>query len=147
MNAHDFPAELAENDPKCFEKLVELAHFLRSPEGCPWDRKQTALDFARYVREECTELIEALEKPVQDNEHAAEEWGDTFFVLLACLAAAEAETRFTLDQAMRNAYAKMIRRHGHIFGEQEARTAEEAIDVWNQIKQREREAKQVKQED
>ena len=146
MNAKEFPVELPPNAPKCFEKLVELATFLRSPAGCPWDRKQSALDFARYVREECTELIEALEKPVQDNEHAAEEWGDTFFVLLACMVAAESESRFTLDQAMRNAYAKMIRRHGHIFGEQEARTAEEAVDVWNQIKQREREAKQAQKE-
>ena len=45
------------NEIDWFGVLVDLARFLRSPEGCPWDRKQTASDFARFAREELDELL------------------------------------------------------------------------------------------
>lgn len=120
------------------QAIIELARFLRGPEGCPWDRKQTAQDFAGYAREEAGELVDAF---ADDNAHVEEEWGDTFFTLLAMAAAAESEGRFTLGSALEKAHAKMIRRHGHIFGEHTAETAEDAVAVWNEIKAKEREKK------
>jgi tetrapyrrole methylase family protein / MazG family protein len=119
-----------------FDALVALARYLRTPEGCPWDRKQTSRNFAGFLQEEAQELIEAFDE--QDNAHIEEEFGDTLFCLLASAVAAEEEGRFKLREALEKAHAKMIRRHGHVFGEHTADTPEEAIAVWQEIKAKER---------
>ena len=82
------------------------------------------------------ELVEALERG--DNAHSEEEIGDTLFVLLASVAAAEAEGRFSLESALQRVHEKMIRRHDHVFGETKAQTPEEAIAAWDRIKREEK---------
>ena len=124
-----------ETEAEWFEALMNLARYLRGPEGCPWDREQTARKFADYAREEAGELDEAYEKG--DNGHIEEEFGDTFFCMLAMVAAAESEGRFTLAHALERIHEKMIRRHDHVFGERKAQTPEEAVAMWNEIKARE----------
>ena len=118
-----------------FKALMDLARYLRTPEGCPWDREQTAEDFAKYALGEAEELVEAFKS--SGNPHIAEEFGDTFFVLLASAAAAEEEGRFSLKEALERAHEKMIRRHDHVFGETRAATPEEAIERWNAAKRKE----------
>ena len=58
--------------------------------------------------------------------------------MLATMAAAEAEGRFALCDTLRAAHDKMVRRHGHIFGEHEADTPEDVRKVWNRIKAEEK---------
>ncbi len=128
---------LPETEKDWFQALADLARFLRSPEGCPWDAKQGPGDFARYAVEEAEELREACAHG--DHAHTEEEWGDTLFTLLAMAAASEAEGRFQLRTALERAHEKMIRRHDHVFGENRAATPEEAVEMWNRIKQQERE--------
>ena len=123
-----------------FEALVALARYLRSPKGCPWDRKQASINFAGFLKEEADELVEAYEE--HDDEHIEEEWGDTFFCMLATVAAAEEEGRFSLEHALEKIHAKMIRRHGHVFGDHDAETPEDAVRVWNNIKAAERKREQ-----
>lgn len=123
-----------------FEALVALARYLRSPNGCPWDRKQSSINFAGFLKEEADELMEAYSE--QDDEHIEEEWGDTFFCMLATVAAAEEEGRFSLKDALEKIHEKMIRRHGHVFGEHDAETPEDAVRVWNTIKAEERKREQ-----
>ena len=141
-SASEFPhfGRKAESEHDWFEALVNLARYLRLPEGCPWDREQSALDFAKYAKGEADELIEALESG--DDVHAAEEFGDTFFTLLASLAAAEEEGRFSLEDALESAHKKMIRRHEHVFGDLKADTPEEAVEAWERAKRLEREGKE-----
>ncbi len=139
MKPYPHIKEIPQTEPQWFDALVRLARYLRSPEGCPWDRKQTARSFAEYAREEAGEYIEAFDG---DNAHIEEEWGDTLFTLLASAAAAESEGRFSIGQALERAHAKMIRRHGHIFGEFTAETPEDASEVWNQIKAQEKAEKE-----
>ena len=128
-------------DPKSetqwFEALILLARYLRTPKGCPWDREQTAANFAKYAVEESAEFAEAC--TVGDTAHMREEFGDAFFVLLASDAAAEEEGLFTLEDALAYAHEKMVRRHDHVFGEVKAQTAEEATDAWNAAKALEKE--------
>ena len=116
--------------------LVALARYLRGPDGCPWDRKQTGSQFAAFVEEEAGELREAFAE--DDNAHIEEEWGDTFFTLLATMASAEADARFSLLHALERTHQKMVTRHDHIFGERRAETAEDAARVWNAVKAREK---------
>ena len=128
-----------ETETEWFAALAALTRFLRSPEGCPWDREQTAVSFARYAGEESGEYVEALEG--SDNAHAAEEFGDALFVLLSSAAAAEAEGRFTLKDALAAAHEKMVRRHAHVFDKTKAATSEEAVASWNRIKAEEKAAR------
>lgn len=125
-------------EPEWFEALIALARYLRGPDGCPWDKVQSATDFAGYLKGEAEELVEAAKGT--DNAHLAEELGDTLFTLLATAAAAEAEGRLDVVAALQRAHEKMIRRHEHVFGDAKAETPEDAIRVWNEVKRREREA-------
>jgi len=130
-----------EAEPDWFEALAELARYLRSPDGCPWDRVQTSRQFAEYAREELGELLESLDSG--DNKHAEEEFGDVFFVLLSSAAAAEAEGRFCLKDALIRIHEKMVRRHDHVFGDSKAETPEDAIRIWNEMKAKEKQAEQT----
>ena len=124
-------------EPEWFQVLSSLARYLRRPEGCPWDREQSAEDFARYLADEVGELREALQSG--DAAHAQEEFGDVLFSLLAVAAASEEEGRFRLQDALVGIHEKMIRRHAHVFGDAKAETADDAIRVWNDVKKEERE--------
>jgi len=118
------------------QALIDLARYLRSPQGCPWDRLQRTIDFARYHMEESGEYVDALE--TSDTRHMCEECGDALFTLLASVAAAEAEGLFTYEDMLRMAHEKMIRRHDHVFGEMKASSPEEAIEAWNRVKAEEK---------
>ena len=132
MNSFTHIQNTPQTETEWLQNLVDLARYLRSPEGCPWDRKQTAENFAAFAKNEADELVEAFRE--DSNAHIEEEWGDTLFTLLATAAAAETEGRFKLSGALEQAHAKMIRRHAHIFGDHKAETPEEVAEVWNQIK-------------
>ena len=123
-------------EPEWLQVLIALARYLRRPEGCPWDREQSAQDFTRYLADEVEELREALQ--TGDANHSQEEFGDAFFSLLAVAAAAEEEGRFRLQDALERIHEKMIRRHEHVFGDAKAETADDAIRVWNKVKEQER---------
>ncbi len=125
-----------ETESDWFEALLSLARYLRGPSGCPWDQQQTARNFAHFAWEEAQEMDEAFTQ--SSASHAAEEWGDTFFVLLAAAVAAEQEGLFSPLEALERAHAKMIRRHAHVFGDEKAASPEEAIARWNAIKAEEK---------
>ncbi len=128
------------NESEWMEALLDLARFLRAPGGCPWDRAQTSRSFAQYAREEAVELQAAYEGD-PDNAHIAEELGDCLFTLLASMAAAEEEGRYTALDALRNAHEKMVRRHAHVFAENPAETPEDAVASWERIKAEEKRRK------
>jgi len=129
-------SKIPKEEQEWFQVLANLARYLRSPEGCPWDQQQTARSFAGYLAEEAAEYVEALD--AGDPVAAEEEFGDVLFVLLASMACAEAEGRFNLEGALRRAHEKMVRRHDHVFGSEKASTPEEAIAAWNRIKAEEK---------
>jgi len=122
-----------------FQALMSLARYLRTPEGCPWDREQTSANFAKYLGDEVVELQDALASG--DNKHSEEEMGDVLFSLLATIAAAEEEGRMTLESILTRAHEKMIRRHEHVFGDATAETPKDAIRVWEEVKRKEREGR------
>ena len=119
-----------------FEALLNLARYLRSPDGCPWDRKQTTKSFAQYLCGEAEELREAVEEG--DNAHIAEEFGDVLFCALMTAVVAEDEGRFALKEALERTRAKMVRRHAHLFGGHSAETPEDVSRVWHQVKAEEK---------
>lgn len=115
---------------RSLDELLETLRRLRGPDGCPWDRRQTFADLCRYLIDEAYELqdVADLARPTA----AAEELGDVLFVALSCALALEEHT--DLDAVADAARAKILRRHPHVFGDRTARTAEEGLRHWQDVK-------------
>lgn len=112
--------------------LHEIIKKLRSPEGCPWDRVQTAESLTPCISEECAELIEAIEN--KDEENIREELGDILMNVVFQAELAEERGSFTLTDVVRSINEKMIRRHVHVFGEASADNPEEVLKLWDKVK-------------
>ncbi|MBI2426051.1 MAG: nucleotide pyrophosphohydrolase [Candidatus Hydrogenedentes bacterium] len=134
--------KIPKNEGEWFQALIDLARYLRTPQGCPWDRKQNSQDFLRYLRDELKEIDEAYADG--DEENVAEEFGDSLFCMIASAAAAEEEGRYTLKQALEDIHTKMIRRHAHVFGDVDANDPEAVKASWAAIKEAEKEEKRRK---
>ena len=125
---------MAINDP--VRQLVRIMEILRSPGGCPWDRKQTHESLMRYLQEECAETVDAaLEK---DYPGMCDELGDLLMNIVFSSVVAQEEQHFDFDDVAKSSVAKMIRRHPHVFGEAQADTAEQVLKVWAEVKRTER---------
>ncbi|MEG0460344.1 nucleoside triphosphate pyrophosphohydrolase [Gordonibacter sp.] len=121
-----------------FDAFVATIAALRAPGGCPWDRAQTHGSIASNMIEEAYEAVDAIE--AADAVHLREELGDVLLqVVLQSQIAADAG-EFTIDDVCADVNAKMIRRHPHVFGEAQAESAAEVLDLWDQVKLAEKEA-------
>ncbi len=120
-----------------FAQLVETFAILRGPNGCPWDKKQTHESLIKNLREETEELIQAIEH--KDAANMQEELGDVLLQVLMHSQIAAEEGLFTVEDVIQGLYDKLHRRHPHVFGDHaKATTAEEALAVWREMKQKER---------
>lgn len=119
-----------------FDQFVATIAALRAPQGCPWDREQTHQSIADNMIEEAYEAVDAIE--ANDIAHMREELGDVLLqVVLQSQMAAEAG-EFTLEDVAHDVNAKIVRRHPHVFGDVEAGSASEVLDVWDAIKLKEK---------
>ncbi len=119
-----------------FRRLVDIVARLRSPGGCPWDRKQTHESLARHMVEEAHEAVDAIGH--RDWDHLCEELGDLLLQVVLHARLGEEEGTFDIHDVLRLIIEKLVRRHPHVFGEAEARTPEEVISRWERIKAEER---------
>jgi MazG family protein len=109
---------------------------LRQPDGCPWDREQTHLSLRSHLLEEAYEVYDALEAGATPE--LAGELGDLLLqVVLHAQLAAEAGV-FDLTDVEAALATKIVRRHPHVFGDAEARTAMDVNRQWERIKATER---------
>ena len=46
--------------------------------------------------------------------------------------------RFTISDVIQGVSEKMIRRHPHVFGDEKVSNADESLNLWNEIKKREK---------
>ena len=111
---------------------------LRAPDGCPWDREQTHQSLRNHLLEEAYEVYDALADGATPE--LASELGDLLLqIVLHAQLAAEAGV-FDLTDVWQALATKIVRRHPHVFGEAEARTASDVNRQWERIKQGERAA-------
>lgn len=105
---------------------------LRAPDGCPWDREQTFDSIKKHTLEETYEVLDAID--AKDWTGLEEELGD--YVLQAVFYAQMAEEAklFGIADSLRAINEKLIRRHPHIFGDGDAKTADEVLKKWDEIK-------------
>src|SRR4029077_11002592 len=113
-----------------------ISHRLRLPDGCPWDREQTHESLRNHLLEEAYEVYDALADGATPG--LAEELGDLLLqVVLHAQLAAEAGV-FDLTDVHAAIARKTARRHPHVFGDGEARTASDVNRQWERIKADER---------
>lgn len=124
-----------------FSKLREIIAYLRGPNGCPWDRKQTHESLKKYLIEETEEVIEAIDE--NDSEHLVEELGDVLLQVMLHSQIGEDNGLFSVDDVIRTLSEKMIRRHPHVFGDLKIENEEELKTVWNEIKRAEKNSDNV----
>ncbi len=124
-----------------YEQLLDIIAKLRGENGCPWDRAQTHESMIKCLRDECEEVVEAIEK--KDDDNLCEELGDVLLQVLLHAQIATEEGRFTMSDVVDGLSKKMIRRHPHVFGgAPQATTPEEGLANWKAIKEKEKEEKE-----
>ena len=125
-----------------FTRLVEIMARLRAPGGCPWDREQTFDSIKPYLLEETYEVMDAID--ARDWPNLAEELGDLLLQVVFFAQMASEAGYFDVADSVEAINSKLIRRHPHVFGDGEAKTASDVVRRWDEIKAQEKEEKDKK---
>jgi MazG family protein len=122
-----------------FAAFVDLIARLRGPGGCPWDREQTHESLKSTVLEEAYEVVEAIDEG--DSKHLAGELGDLLLQVVFQAQMATEAKRFDIAEVIDRVHQKMVRRHPHVFGDENASTPGEVLRNWEALKAAERSEK------
>ena len=123
------------------DDLAEIVETLRSDKGCPWDRQQTHESLRACMIEEAYEAVEGIRilEETGSWENLCEELGDVLLQVVMHSQIAREEDLFTLSDVIGGISEKMIRRHPHVFKDQDSScTADEVPASWEEIKRREK---------
>ena len=110
--------------------LQELTRRLRR--DCPWDREQTARTIVPHTVEEAYEVADAA--MAGSSEKLLDELGDLLFQVYFLSLLLEEEGAGDLESVALAVHEKLVRRHPHVFGDAEARTAQRVRERWEAIK-------------
>jgi MazG family protein len=115
------------------EALVELQELTeRLRRDCPWDREQTERTIVPHTVEEAYEVADAALS--RDDAKLADELGDLLFQVYFLSLLLQERGSGDLETVARAAHEKLVRRHPHVFGDVEARTAGRVRERWDEIK-------------
>ena len=121
-------------------RLLDIMVALRDPgHGCPWDREQDFKSIAPYTIEEAYEVADAIAGG--DMEDLRDELGDLLFQVVFHAQMASEQGAFDFDAVASAINDKLERRHPHVFGDEQAGSAEEQARAWEAHKNAERVAK------
>jgi MazG family protein len=115
---------------RALEDLQDLTKQLRR--DCPWDREQTERTIVPHTVEEAYEVADAAVE--RDDAKLADELGDLLFQVYFLALLLEERGGPALAEIARGVHEKLVRRHPHVFGDAEARTAGRVRERWEQIK-------------
>ena len=127
-----------------FDTLCQVVARLRAEDGCKWDRAQTHESLKAACIEEAAEVVCGINilSETGDADNLKEELGDLLLQVVMHAQIAAEEGHFTIEDVISGVSEKMIRRHPHVFGDLDARDAEEAFSRWNEAKQKEKAGKE-----
>lgn len=122
---------------KDISRLIEIMAALRAPvTGCPWDIEQDFSTIAPYTIEEAYEVADAIAR--NDIDNLREELGDLLLQVVYHAQMADEQGEFAFGDVVEGITRKMIRRHPHVFGSEDARSAGMAKGMWEKIKAEEK---------
>lgn len=123
-----------EEQMKAFGRLLDVMDNLR--EKCPWDRKQTNESLRPHTIEEVYELCDALMKG--DVKEVQKELGDVMEHIIFYTIIGSENGEFDMADVCNKEADKLIYRHPHIYGDQKVDTDEEVSQLWEKVKQKEK---------
>lgn len=126
------------DDPTSMTTFMNIIAHLRSPNGCPWDREQDHKSLRPFLLEEAHEVLAALDAGNPQELH--EELGDLLLQIALHAQIASEFEEFTIADVIRVVSEKMLRRHPHVFGDEDVEDASEVLHNWEAIKEEEKEA-------
>lgn len=121
------------------EDLLEILKILRGENGCPWDKAQTHDTIKKSMIEETYEAIDALD--IGDDRAFANELGDVLLQVAFHATLAKERNAFDFDDILYEICTKLITRHTHVFGKDNAVSAEDALVNWEKNKKKEKNLK------
>jgi nucleoside triphosphate diphosphatase len=122
------------------DRLLAIMAALRTPKtGCPWDLEQNFATIAPYTIEEAYEVADAIERG--DLTDLEEELGDLLLQVVFHARMAQEQDAFDFGDVVETLCAKLIRRHPHVFGDEQSRTPEAVKGLWDRIKAEEKAAR------
>ena len=119
-------------------RLVAIMARLRDPQtGCPWDIVQDFDTIAPYTIEEAYEVADAIAR--RDMGDLRDELGDLLLQVVYHARMAEEAGHFDFAAVAEAISEKMVRRHPHVFGEEDRdKSPEQQTRDWEAIKAAER---------
>ncbi len=115
-------------------ELLAVMQRLRS--DCPWDKAQTPQSLTRYAIEEAYEVEAAIQSG--DIDHIRDELGDLLLQVVFQAEMYQEAGHFDFFDIARTLSQKLIRRHPHVFGNEQANSASDVNVLWEQVKAVER---------
>lgn len=128
--------DAAREDTHSVDGLRAIMARLYAPGGCPWDGEQTHESLRGSLIEEGYEAVEAIDRG--DLAGLSEELGDLLMQIVFHTTIAEAAGDFSFDEVVEAICLKMLRRHPHVFGGEQASDSSEVWARWEEIKAQER---------
>jgi tetrapyrrole methylase family protein/MazG family protein/ATP diphosphatase len=122
----------AQQNGSTLPRLVDIMQRLLAPDGCPWDREQTLQTLRPYVLEEAHEVADAIDRGSPQD--LCEELGDLLLQIVFQAELARAQSWFGPDDVVSAICDKLVRRHPHVFGDEEAKTTKDVLHRWEQLK-------------
>jgi MazG family protein len=133
------PDDRSSRPATAIRRLLEIMTRLRDPAGgCPWDKEQDFATIAPYTIEEAYEVADAIQRG--DMAALKDELGDLLFQVVFHAEMARERGAFDFVAVAERISDKMLRRHPHVFGDAEVKSAEAQTRAWEAHKAAERAA-------
>ncbi|MEP3275391.1 MAG: nucleoside triphosphate pyrophosphohydrolase [Stappiaceae bacterium] len=127
------------------ETLLQIMAALRDREtGCPWDIEQDFSTIAPYTIEEAYEVADAIAR--KDIDDLREELGDLLLQVVFHAQMAQESNQFDFGSVVEAITTKLLRRHPHVFGEEEARESGMVKHLWESIKAQEKDERKKRRQ-
>ena len=118
------------------EQLLRIMARLRAPDGCPWDREQSHATLRQSVIEEAYEVAAAI--TADDQPNLREELGDLLLQVVFHSQMASERGDWDFDAVTSGIVEKLVRRHPHVFGSENASDSAAVLTRWEEIKRAEK---------
>jgi len=136
LSSETTQSEQARIAGEAFAELVATVERLRNPGGCPWDAEQTHVSLRPNLLEETYETLEAID--AGDPKGLEEELGDILTQIVFHADIARRVDDFDAASVCDAVRAKLINRHPHVFGGEDAvEDSDDVVDRWEALKRAE----------
>lgn len=130
------PDQSYKKDCYTFGDICRIMEKLTGKGGCPWDINQTHESIRSNMIEEAYEAVTAID--AKDTQNLIEELGDVMLQSIFHADIAKRSGEFELSDVINRLASKLVNRHTHIFGLEQAENEQQALKNWEEAKANEK---------